>query len=79
MLFPQFWFIREKSMEFTMPSLLRSAVASAVNHTDAISDQSAEFTMPSLLRSPVRVGGGADPPVSSPIGSVEMIRLSYST
>jgi len=44
----------EKSMEFTNPSLLRSATGSLVNHTDAISDQSAVLTVPSWLRSPVR-------------------------
>ena len=48
-------FKREKSMAFTMPSRLRSAVGSAVNQWEFIIDQSRELTILSRLRSPRRV------------------------
>ena len=48
---PQLAFIKLKSMEFTMPSLFMSAVASAVNQTPAIMLQSAPF-IPLEIRPP---------------------------
>jgi len=52
--------MRLKSMEFTMPSLLISAVASFVNHTLAMMVQSAPFTvrfpvMPGLRHAPYQI------------------------
>ena len=58
---PQLAFIKLKSMEFTMPSLFKSAVASAVNHALAMMLQSSVFTVPSRLRSPTKVVGGVPP------------------
>src|SRR3989338_8031520 len=51
---PQFAFISEKSIEFTMPSLFMSATASAVNHTPDMIVQSAPLTVRSWLRSPTK-------------------------
>ena len=48
----------EKSIEFTILSLFRSAVGSEVSHFKFIIDQSMELTMRSWLRSPRSGGGG---------------------